>query len=113
LKTSAGGTHDLSIREQAEDCGVEKTQKAQVKVYSIQWCPYCEAAKRLLDELGIAFEEIDLSTHPNRQEFTSSLLPGHRTAPLVLIDDEPIGGNAELQELYASGELEKRVFEGE
>jgi len=106
-----GRTHELPIREQTEDGGVQRTQKANVQMYSIQWCPYCEAAKRLLDELGIEFEDTDISTHPDRRKFTSSLLPGHTTAPLIVIDGEPIGGYAELQALHERGELEERVFE--
>lgn len=32
----------------------------EVKVYSASWCPYCHAEMEWLDELGVAFEEVDI-----------------------------------------------------
>lgn len=87
-----------------------RDQKAKLRVYSIDYCPYCLAAKDLLNRLEIDYELTDLSGVPNRREVTSEILPGHATAPLIVIDDDPIGGYTELEALQASGELERRVF---
>ncbi|MFQ3623700.1 MAG: glutaredoxin domain-containing protein, partial [Acetobacteraceae bacterium] len=32
---------------------------AEVEIYTSAWCPYCAAAKRLLERKGVAFREID------------------------------------------------------
>ena len=87
-------------------------QTATVQVYSIDYCPFCVAAARLLDGLGVDYETVSLDDHPDRYSVTSSLLPGHYTVPLVVIDDEPVGGYQELAALQAEGELQARLFGG-
>lgn len=89
---------------------MKKDQNAKVQVYLIQGCPFCTATVQLLGELGIGFETIDLSSRADRRDVVSAILPGHYSVPLVLIDDEPIGGNSELQALHASGQLLDKVF---
>src|SRR5947208_2814588 len=37
---------------------------APVTIYTKTWCPYCMAAKDLLESKGIAFEEIEISGKP-------------------------------------------------
>ncbi len=87
-----------------------REQKSTVQVYSIDYCPFCIRAKALLTELGIEFEEINISDDPKRRAVTEAILPGHRTAPLVLIDGKPIGGQQDLEAMHARGELEAQVF---
>lgn len=87
-----------------------RTQRAEIRVYSIDYCPFCEGARELLQRQGIDYVLEDLSDHPDRRSVVAGILPGHSTVPLVLIDGDPIGGFTELEELHASGELEKRVF---
>lgn len=79
----------------------------RVQVYRIRSCPYCHRATDLLDRLGVAYEEISLDDHPDRAAVTSSILPGHRTVPLVVVDGKPIGGYQELAHLEACGELQR------
>ncbi|MAE76174.1 MAG: glutaredoxin [Planctomycetes bacterium] len=87
-----------------------KQQTAHVQVYSVEWCPFCIDARALLDQVGIEYELTDLTDHPDRRNVTAKILAGHRTAPLIVIDDEPIGGFTELAALHAAGELATRVF---
>jgi len=35
-----------------------------ITIYTKGWCPYCGAAKKLLDEKGAAFTEIDIEKKP-------------------------------------------------
>ena len=30
----------------------------KVEIYTTQWCPYCHAAKSLLDEKGVSYEAV-------------------------------------------------------
>jgi len=86
------------------------TKATNVEIYTILGCPYCQKAKALLDQLKIPYEERDLTTHPDRRAFTSKILPGHTSVPLILIHQKPIGGFSELKELHAKGQLESMVF---
>jgi glutaredoxin 3 len=81
----------------------------RVRIYLTRTCPFCIAATKLLRERGIEFEPIGLDGHPDRYSFTESILPGHDTVPLILIDGQPIGGYTELAALDASGELQRRL----
>ncbi|MFQ5554762.1 MAG: glutaredoxin family protein, partial [Acidimicrobiia bacterium] len=31
-----------------------------VTIYTTSWCPYCDAAKRLLDARGASYTEVDI-----------------------------------------------------
>ena len=81
---------------------------AQVTVYTTRWCGYCVRAKTLLDAKGIAYEEVQLDEDPAfRQRLAEKT--GGWTLPQILIDDEPIGGFAELWQLDRSGELAEKL----
>ena len=79
---------------------------SRVRVYTTRWCGYCQRAKALLDQLGIAYEEVSLDDEPG---FRATLmdLTGGWTVPQILIDGAPIGGYTELWQLDRSGELDK------
>ena len=77
----------------------------RVTMYSTRICPYCVAAKRLLDRDGIAFQEIDLSfDHELRQQLTAET--GWRTVPMIFIDGTLVGGYTELMALRSRGGLD-------
>lgn len=40
---------------------------AEVVMYSSPWCPYCSRAKKLLNEKGVQFEEIDVMMQPRKR----------------------------------------------
>lgn len=77
-----------------------------VTIYTTAFCPYCRAAKRLLDEKNIDYEAIDLTVKGNFREFLVELT-GQRTVPQILIHGQPIGGFTELQALDQSGTLDE------
>ena len=77
-----------------------------VKMYSTTWCGYCSAAKRLLDDKGIAYEDVDVTDNrPMRQWLIGA--SGRRTVPQIFIDGEPIGGYDELRALDRRGGLDR------
>jgi glutaredoxin 3 len=79
---------------------------ARVRIYTTSWCGYCVRAKALLEQRGIAFDEISLDDDPDfRQKLFD--LTGRWTVPQILIDDEPIGGYVELWRLDQSDGLEE------
>ena len=77
-----------------------------VQIYTTPYCGYCLRAKRLLDERGIPYEEIDVGDDAAlRAELTRRT--GRRTVPQIFIDGESIGGYEELARLDADGALER------
>jgi glutaredoxin 3 len=84
---------------------MSSTQSQSVVVYTIRYCPFCEAAVQLLEQLGVQYEEKDISGERDRRGFTAAILPGHYTAPLILVGDRPIGGYTEMMELHRRGQF--------
>lgn len=77
-----------------------------MQIYTTPYCGYCLRAKRLLDERGIPYEEIDVGDDAAlRAELTRRT--GRRTVPQIFIDGESIGGYEELARLDADGALER------
>ncbi|MBC8215502.1 MAG: glutathione S-transferase N-terminal domain-containing protein [Candidatus Marinimicrobia bacterium] len=74
------------------------------KIYTTNWCPYCTAAKRLLQEKGLDYEEIDIEKLEMSREDLEKITGG-RSVPQIVMDDKPIGGYDDLQALAASGKI--------
>ena len=79
-----------------------------VKIYTSNWCSYCNAAKNLLNKLDIQFEEINIEEiNMSRQDLLN--LTGEYTVPQISINNSFIGGYQELQILYQNNKLEKII----
>ncbi len=79
-----------------------------VVVYLTAWCPYCVAARRLLDHKGIAYEAVDVAGNAEARAWIAQA-SGQRTVPQVFIHRDSVGGYTELAALDRSGELERRL----
>jgi glutaredoxin 3 len=75
-----------------------------LELYTAPFGALCERARQLLERIGIAFEEIDLSSDPERCCELETLTGGH-SVPQLLIDGRPIGGFDELAALDRAGRL--------
>jgi GrxC family glutaredoxin len=81
---------------------------ADVTIYRTNYCTYCDRAERLLDDMGVEYDDIDV-THDEETRDELVERTGQSTVPQIFIDDESIGGYDELREMKASGELEERL----
>jgi len=79
---------------------------AKIEIYTTTICPFCHAAKKLLDEKGAAFSEISLSKEPHMRGEMEARANGGRTVPQIFIDGTHIGGCDDLYALDADGGLE-------
>ena len=77
----------------------------KVQIYSTDWCPYCNAAKSLLDDKGVPYEEIDV-TEPSLRMGMVQRANGRRTVPQIFIGDTHVGGYDELAQLERRGQLD-------
>jgi glutaredoxin 3 len=78
---------------------------ADVKIYTTNYCGYCRAAKSLLQQRGVTFEEIDVSADPGQRKWLIEKT-GQRTVPQIFIAGVPVGGYSELSGLERAGKLE-------
>ena len=81
---------------------------ARVTVFTTRWCGYCVRAKMLLEDAGIAYDEVQVDDDPSFRQRIFELTGGW-TIPQILIDDEPIGGYTDLWRLERSGALAERL----
>jgi glutaredoxin 3 len=80
-------------------------------MYATGWCSFCERARALLERKGVRYTEIDLESEPQRRAEMIAR-SGRRTVPQIFIDDRPIGGFEELDELEESGALDRLLARG-
>lgn len=80
-------------------------------VWSKYHCPYCDQAKALLTQKGIAFEERKIGDGYTREELLEAV-PTARTVPQIFLDEKLVGGFTELKKYfeqesqgYGDGEL--------
>ena len=79
-----------------------------IQIYSSNWCAYCNAAKNLLKQLNLNFEEINIEKENITREVLLELSGGY-TVPQICINGKFIGGFQELQALYENNELVRLV----
>ena len=82
----------------------------KVEIYTVTYCPYCIKAKKILTELNIPFEEIDITE--NEEENRKNLgqkydIKGTVTVPQIIIGGKRIGGCDDLEQLVTTSQLEK------
>lgn len=65
-------------------------------VWSQYNCSYCDQAKALLKQRGIAFEEKKIGDGYTREELLEAV-PSARTVPQIFLDEELVGGFTELK----------------
>ena len=82
---------------------------ARVEIYTGMMCGYCAAAKRLLQQKGIDFEETDVTMSPDKRSQMMARAGGRRSVPQIFIDGEHIGGCDDLYALDQAGELDGKL----
>jgi glutaredoxin 3 len=78
-----------------------------VTIYTKAWCPYCMAAKDLLQEKGVAFDEIEITGKAQLRDEMVAKAGGRSTVPQIFIGERHVGGCDDLYALDRRGELDK------
>lgn len=76
----------------------------EVTMYTTSTCPYCRAAKQLLNAKGIRYTEIDVQSAPVRNEMVSR--SGRRTVPQIFFGNHHVGGFDDLAQLESEGGID-------
>ncbi|MGC9417374.1 MAG: glutaredoxin 3 [Rhodovulum sp.] len=77
-----------------------------VEIYTSPYCGYCHAAKRLLDQKGVSYSEIDVGAQPKVRQQMMARAHGRHTVPQIFIGETHVGGCDELYALERSGKLD-------
>ncbi|AVX03149.1 glutaredoxin 3 [Maritalea myrionectae] len=78
----------------------------KIELYTTPTCPYCLAAKALLNKKEVAFTEITVVGHPQEREKMIARANGKQTVPQIFIDDFHVGGFDELAAMDRAGKLD-------
>jgi glutaredoxin 3 len=80
-----------------------------VEIYTTSTCPFCVAAKRLLNGKNIEFTEIDVASDPDLRAKMTQRALGQRTVPQIFVGSTHVGGCDDLYALESDGKLDALV----
>jgi glutaredoxin 3 len=76
-----------------------------VVMYTTSWCPYCTRARRLFDDKGVKYTEIDVEAVDGaRAEMQQR--SGRTSVPQIFVGDRHLGGYDDTSALERRGELD-------
>ena len=58
-----------------------------VVMYTTTWCGYCKRLKRMMQDDGINFVEVDIETTPGTAEIVEKVNNGNQTVPTLVFTD--------------------------
>ncbi len=80
----------------------------KIDIYTLSYCPYCDAAKSFFDDKGLKYTEYEIDGD-EEEEFRKLAkkfdIKGEVTAPQIIIDGKRIGGYSDLMEKVKNNEL--------
>lgn len=79
----------------------------RVEIFTTRSCPYCIAAKALLNRKGVKFDETDVGADPSLRVAMMQRAGGRRTVPQVFIGGQHVGGCDDIHALDHLGTLDK------
>ncbi|MCY0092451.1 glutaredoxin 3 [Hoeflea ulvae] len=82
-----------------------------VIIYTRQFCGFCTAAKRLLDDKGAGYTEHDATFSPDLRQEMIAKANGRTTFPQIFIGSTHVGGCDELMALERAGKLDPMLKE--
>jgi len=78
---------------------------ARVEIYTTMLCPFCWRAKKLLEERGAAFQEVDVMCDGSLRNEMRQRAGGRTSVPQIFINGQHVGGCDELYALDRAGKL--------
>ncbi len=77
-----------------------------VEIYTSPLCGFCHAAKRLLNQKGVDYTEIDVLQEPAKKPEMIERASGRRTVPQIFVGETHVGGCDDLFALEQDGKLD-------
>jgi glutaredoxin 3 len=82
---------------------------AHIVLYTTPFCGYCRAAKQLLRDKRLQYDEIDVAFDSAKRAEMIDRAAGRRTVPQIFIDGRHVGGHYELAALERDGKLDALI----
>ncbi len=60
---------------------------SQITMYGADWCGDCRRSKRLLEELGVQYDLIDVEKDPTQIDKVIELNGGAKSIPVIVFSD--------------------------
>ncbi len=79
---------------------------ADILMYTTTYCPFCMQARRLFDQKGIPYKEINLDEQAEKRAEMLTQSEGRRTVPQIFIDGKSYGGFDDVNALEKKGRLD-------
>jgi glutaredoxin 3 len=79
-----------------------------VTLFSLGKCPECVHVKKMFEELGIDFKEVDISDDAYRAKVVEKT--GHYSVPQVMMGERYIGDYRVIVDLYKSKKLKETMI---
>jgi len=83
----------------------------KIEIYTTPMCPYCHAAKALLNQKGVNYDEITVLDQSLRADMTQRAR-GRRTVPQIFIGETHVGGYDDMAALERNGRLDPMLQAG-
>ncbi|MFU8830660.1 MAG: glutaredoxin 3 [Wenzhouxiangella sp.] len=84
----------------------------EIIMYSTASCPYCVAARNLLQSKNVKWSEISLNAQPEKRTEMMERA-GRRTVPQIFVGDTHVGGYDDLDALNQEGALDRLLGVGD
>jgi glutaredoxin 3 len=84
---------------------------ANIDIYTVRYCPYCQDAKDLLTRKGVSYHEIDVTGKRDVRKEMIQRANGGSTYPQIFIGAIHIGGCDDLYALEEAGKLDSLLAE--
>jgi len=85
--------------------------KKMVRIYSIPDCPYCTELKKILNEEGVAFEDINVALPEHEEEYNDlHKITKSDDVPIVKIGKQLLVPNISFKSIREAADLTKKFL---
>ncbi len=75
------------MAESSSPSSLQSGATPDVTMYTTTWCGYCKRLKRMMQDDGINFAEVDIETTPGTAEIVERVNNGNQTVPTLVFAD--------------------------
>ncbi|MCS3491729.1 mycoredoxin [Arthrobacter sp. JUb119] len=70
-----------------------------VTMFTTSWCGYCRNLKRLMDQKGVAYTEVNIEEVEGTAEIVEAFNNGNQTVPTLIFPDGTAATNPRIDEV--------------